>query len=863
MTCSASGEEVQCKLADLETKEGSFIRVKDGTKLSQLGLNGPAESPGTSLAVAQLAGKPVTYPINAAAGDSVIIEIRDKTLHTRRYTIAIPAGNLADPAAVTQLIVPALNTEFNWAESFDAGTKRIGLRLLPAFSDEPAAIRVVGGTALAKFGLDGPVRVDGVIHAAATNTVRGNRANIISEALSLFLKARANESGIPIDAAHNNDLKALVENEMKNFESYMVLFVDQMVGAPVPWKRAGAGSGDFDISVPGAGGFTFSYQLNGRLMVGLGQHEWQVWTHELGHNLGFWDLYRQPSYDSHFDATFDYLQTWSIMNSHWRANDVDAWHKNRANWIPAGFVRDVPAPAAGATEKHAFTLLPLEFKTTDYPGFGDANAPPAHLVRIQLSDSHWIQVENHQPAALHSLFLPDDAKGWSPPDASGKPGGVLATDAVDPFKPALYRSAVTVLNPDGIAAGLPAANVDLQARGMHAGDVLSFKNTYPAYDGIVLRVLNEIAGPAGKPKAFKVEVERGPGDFLDLEIRPWNAPAEYGTPDIWIDWPGNGAEDYPNSDPPVGNGDPAHWSPDESVVNWIKVRVHNHGTIEGKGVVVRAYINDPMGLGDKGTFKPFPDSAPQDIPAGGFKDYAFEWRPKENGHTCVRAEIFTHNSALGELDVSNNDAQENVTAFSPSAGSPYKPVEFLFKINNDFNYPIEVELIPSGLADGMDLELETDYLLLNPDEERVLHGRLSVDVNKIPPAPRSRRQCDYHFNLHGLYRTPDALLPFGGISVDVNPNAESKLAFREVRRSEKDKVIVTGILEGPFNSGQKVDAAVTINGKAFGGTATTNNQGHFEIPVVVPQTGPARLILYYFGPDMASSSAGPVDLKVP
>lgn len=861
VTCAATGDEVQCRLADLETQEGSFIRVKDGTKLGDLGLSGPIENPGTSVAAANLTGKTATFPINAAATDSVTIEVRDKDKRTRRYPIAFPAGNLADPDAVTQLIVPALNAEFNWAESFNAGANRIGLRLLPAFSGEIAAIRVVEGTGLAKFGLDGPARVDGVIHAGGSKTVRGDRTKIISEALSLFLKARADESGIPIDAVHAPDLITLVENEMKKFESYMVLFVDQMVG-PIDWRRAGADSGNFDISVPGAGGFTFAYQLNGRLMIGLGQHEWQVWTHELGHNLGFWDLYRQPSYDSHFHPNFDYLQTWSIMNSHSRANDVDAWHKNRATWIPPAFVKEVSPPAAGATETSAFTVLPLEFKVTDYPNFGTQDAPAVHLVRIKLSDSHWIHVENHQPAAVHSLALPDDAKGWSPPDASGKPGGILATDTVDAFTPSLYRSSVTVLNPDGVAAGLPAAGVDLQARGMHVGDVLDFSTTYPAYDGIKLTVVSEIPGPAGKPKAFKVEVERGPGDFLDLEIRPWQAPAEYGTPDIWVDWPGNGAENYPNSDPPVGNGDPAHWAPDESVVNSIKVRVHNNGTVEGKGVVVRAFINDPMGMGDKGTFKPFPNSAPQDIPAGSFKDFAFEWHPKENGHTCIRAEIFTHDSAFGDLDLANNEAQENVNSFSPSAGSPYQPFDFQFKVNNDFNYPIEVELIPSGLADGMDLELESAYFFLGPDEERVLRGRLFVDINKIPPGPKARRQCDYHFNLHALYRTEDALLPFGGLSVDVNPNAESKLALREVRGG-KDKAVVSGILAGPFHSGQKVDCAILAKGKSFGGTATTDAQGVFQIPVNTPAKGPAQLMLYYFGPDMASSSAGPIDIKIP
>jgi hypothetical protein len=860
VSCSASGDEILCKLTDLETEEGSFIRVKDGSKLVDLGLNGPTEEPGTAVAVASLSGKLASYPIAAVAGDSVQIEIRDKDLHTRRYTVTFAAGNLADPAAVAQVIVPALNGEFNWAESFDAGAGRIGLRLLQAFSGEKAAIRVISGSGLSKFGLDGPMRVDGVITPGASSTVRGDRSKIISEALSLFVKLRADESGIPIDQAHQGNLDTLVQNELENFESYMVLFVDQMVGG-TPGKRAGAGGGNFDISVPGTNGFVFTHQLNGRLMVGTGAQPWQTWTHELGHNLGFWDLYRQPSYDTHFNSTFDYLQSWSVMHSHVPANDVDGWHKNKIDWIPAAFLGDVAPPAAGATEKHSFTIIPLEFPVTDYPNFGSANAPAAHLVRIKLSDSHWINVENHQPALVHSLNLPDDAKGFSPPDASGHPGGILATDTVDPFKPALYRAAVTVLNPDG--TGPAPGGVTLQARAMHVGDTLDFSTTYPAYGGIKLRVLNEVPGPAGKPKGFKVEVERGPGDFLDLEIRPWNAPQEYGSPDIWVDWPGNGAEDYPNSDPPVGNGDPTHWAADESVVNWIKVRVHNNGTVPGKGVVVRAYINDPMGMGDKGKFVPFPNSAPQDIPAGGFKDYAFEWHPKQKGHTCIRAEIFTHESDFGELDLSNNDAQENVNSFSPSSGSPYQPVEFLFKVNNDFNWPIEVELIPAGLADGMDLELESAYFTLAPNEERTLHGRLFVDINKIPPAPHIRRQCDYHFNLHALYRTEDALLPFGGISVDVNPNAASKLSFREARRGEKKKVIITGLLSGPYHSGQKVDGAVLVKGKSFGGTAVTNSSGIFEIPVDVPAQGPAQLMLYYFGPDMADSSAGPIDIKVP
>jgi hypothetical protein len=51
--------------------------------------------------------------------------------------------------------------------------------------------------------------------------------------------------------------------------------------------------------------------------------------------------------------------------------------------------------------------------------------------------------------------------------------------------------------------------------------------------------------------------------------------------------------------------------------------------------------------------------------------------------------------------------------------------------------------------------------------------------------------------------------------------------------------------------------------KSFEGTAVTNAQGAFQIPITVPGSGPARLMLYYFGPDMASSSAGPIGITLP
>jgi hypothetical protein len=437
--------------------------------------------------------------------------------------------------------------------------------------------------------------------------------------------------------------------------------------------------------------------------------------------------------------------------------------------------------------------------------------------------------------------------------AGDEEGGLFVTDTIDPWSPALYRSAVTTLNPHGL-------NI---SRGMKNGDSLDLSTTYPAYDGIVARVVGRVPGPGGRPEALQVEVEWGPGDFVELEIRNWEAPTAYGTHDIWIDWPGNGDENYVGVDPPLGAGDTTHWHPDGAVSNRIKVRVHNRGTVGATDVIIRAFVNTPMGVGDHGTFVPLPDSAPQDIPANSSRDFVFDWRPRNHGHTCLRAEVLTHSSVLSDLDLTNNAGQENVTDFYPTAGSPYDPYEFSFKINSDYDQPIAVALIPSGLPDGMDLEVERPYVQLGPDEEVELRARLLLDETKISPDPNEQPK-QYVFSLHAFIATQDAWLPFGGITANVHPGRRSKLLFRSISRGKREEIVINAVLQGPHSSYQPVDAAlVASDGTTYEGTAVTASNGHVAIPVGMPPAGKADVMLYYFGPAMTGSSAGPLAAQVP
>lgn len=861
--CSNAGGELRMQLADNQTKEASFLRVKTGANLDDLGLDGPEESPGDGAVQAALKGLAVTYPVALAGTEVVTIEVRDGAKKTRQYMINMAAGNAADPNALAALLLPTLNGEFNWVEPFNAGAGRLGLRIVAASNGGDAAVRVVGGTDHDAIGLAGPMRVDGVVSEASTNTVRGSRRGTVGEALSLHIAVEAAADGTAITAANEALLDVLVANELGNTDSYLVLFVDSMTG--IPSKRAGAGLGPFDIRVPGAGNYVYEAQVDAALQIGTGAEPWETWAHELGHNLGMWDVYPKPYHEALFSRTWDYLDTWSMMDNHRGQNHPDGWHKYKAGWLPAVSVEDIDPPASGANETTRFTLLPLEYPTTDYPGAGTLDHPARQLVRIELSPEHWLLLENRQPGPAYSMNLPDDNTGRTPTAAGADPGGLLVTDTVNPGSDFLYRSAVTVLNPHGVPPA-PAGG-RIAARGVENGDTFDPNTSYPAYDGIEVRVVGEEAGPAGKPEALLVEVERGPGDFLDLRIRPWLAPNVYGTPDIWIDWPGDGEEDYSGVDPPVGNGDNTHWHPDGSVTNKIRVRVHNQGNILAEDVVIRALVNEPMGMGASGTFVALPDSAPQDIPGGGFSDFSFDWNPESSGHTCVRAEILTHNSALGELDLANNQAQENVNDFHPVQGSPYKPEEFEFTLNNDFPDPIEVELRASGLPPGMDLELESDWFELAPDEEITVRGRLTLDENVIPALPPGKRECQYRFNVHAFIRTYDFMLPFGGITISTTPTRASELVLRGAKWSEgpdgQPLVGISGRLKGDWPQSQQIDAVIVsdTDGMTYSGTATTDGSGNFVIPVAGVPAGGGDLMLYYFGHNLAPSTLGPVKVK--
>ncbi|MDB4324729.1 hypothetical protein N9971_00130 [bacterium] len=878
------GDAIAIRLVDAEVASGTFIRpTGNGSDLSALGVDGPIESPGDDMNPPQLTAEPAPggFPVTLTGGPGTVsIEVRsaDKYSRTRTYEIPYPNDSYATPQdLVEQWLLPELNQEFDWIEYLDVGADRIGLQMRPLFVGDYArnsSIRIVGGIDLEQLGLDGPTRVDGVITVDKSRTLLGNREDFVGDVLSLYLNRRAVEEGIDITGANTPQLDALVAEELGDIDSVLVFFIDEDIGGTLPSsRRAGAqSSAEFDIVFENEdGSFGYKVQVDGGLMIGLGYTSWQTWAHELGHNLAFIDLYAKSHHDVP-SATSDYVNDWGLMDSQSLEPHVSAWHKLRkGNWLPQGMIQDIEPPTLGNTDFYPFTLLPLEYPAADYAGVGSPQWPEKQLLRLKLSEHHWILIENRQPGDNYSLQLPDDLVGSAPPDMSGEVGGLLVSDTCDTNLefPCLFRPAVWVMNPHG--------NDD--ARGIGAGETwsLDHNNAAPGYDGIVVRDMGNVPGPPGKPEARQVEIEWGPGDFLELEMRPWEAPDTYGTHDIWIDWPGNGEEDYSNSDPPLGQGDNVHWHPDGTVENLVKVRVHNRGTVDAQNVRIRWFLKSPGGAGSNASFVPQDDSSPQNIPAESFTDFTFSWKPTDGVHSCIKVQLLSYDSQLGDIDLTNNETNENIFNFdvpadqgaAATANGPvlpvYEPLEFGFFVKSNLPVPADVHMDVAGLVPGVDMELEQDQIRLFPEEEIALRARITVDAALVPPEFTSRQ---IKINVHSLLETPDAQEPYGGFTIDLRPRYRSSLAFVDSSCFTPDAGVallnLTGKLGGQMNfGGQTIDVAlVGSDGKDRGTTTLTENDGTFTAVIEDVPDGTATAMIYYWGPLMTSAVLGPITLDI-
>jgi M6 family metalloprotease-like protein len=445
-----------------------------------------------------------------------------------------------------------------------------------------------------------------------------------------------------------------------------------------------------------------------------------VAAHELGHQLG------APTHYGTVEAggfTRDRITPWDIMGLSPTLNHFLGWAKTNRGWVPAGPQIQTVGPPVGSDIDTTITLRPLEQSSTGVQVIRIPKTTSASLVGYVVENRRQINGDENLPAQ-----------------------GVLFT--------MVNEDAGTALN--SIVLDDPASPGNLNDAPLDVGGV---------YSDPTLNLTLTVLSQSGNDYNVRVQYRLPPASKPDPAITPWGAPP-WESPDIWIDSQKNGWGTYRYKDTsgnPVGNGDDA-WV---NHANRIYVRVRNLGPGVATNVRVQVYQNDPPGMGDAGpNWNYLGTIIFPTIGATPVQDFV-SWTASVAAHTCIKAVI---EDTPGELTTANNIAQENVTAFDTSSGSPYHPTVLQTMVNNPFrDRELDVHLVPRNVPKDWGVLLEPPRALVPPGgRTKVL---FMVFPSGAPCAPPKEQNETYRPGfigkpqLEALMPYEDTFIPIGGIDV--------------------------------------------------------------------------------------------------
>lgn len=548
--------------------------------------------------------------------------------------------------------------------------------------------------------------------------------------------------------------------------------------------------------------------------------------HEIGHQLDLPTHY----FDVRFNPgmTREVLTPWDIMGFSPTLNHFIGWAKAHRGWIPASRILTL-GPPTGTDIDSIYTLAAQEVLL---PTTG------RQLIKIPFASTG--------PFQGYVVEFRRQSNGDERLPASG----VLIS---------LINEAPGAL-PNCIVLDNPAFPGDSNRAPLRVGD--SF--TDPTRD-ITITFVRQRLNTAW----VRIRYPLPPSAKPDPMIIPWGAPP-YETPDIWIDSERNGWGTYRYNDGagnPIGNGDPVWVSrPDVARDNRVYVRIRNLGTRVATNVRVEVFVNDPPGLGDRGANWAFLGTILfPTIPAGDSRQDFVLWRTQTAAHTCLKARI-VHDPA--ETNALNNEAQENVTHFETTEGSPWKPISVKMEVSNphkEEKTPVHIHVrdIPPGWAIGIeprDLVLEAN-------------GRATVQVTVYPagaPGEEDKNQYRDKYRpgfigkpkVEALVPFGDTFIPIGGVDVWTHLVKPSKLTVDWKWYRDKQGIIVSGLLE-PAATEAPIVVEVINPKNRFTGLTRTNPKGQFELYIGNLEKGTYELQASFAGDDiLASAESVPVKMRL-
>ena len=597
---------------------------------------------------------------------------------------------------------------------------------------------------------------------------------------------------------------------------------------------------------------------------------WGRRVHELAHATASGDLYG----DTGVVAT---AAPWDMMGNH-NGMPLFSGHNivDRLDWYTD--VEDVASPADSNVVRLNWTDTPEHDRFYQVRAHGpaqDNQGEVYHDIRLQIFPGLTYHVEVRQEPAAVPVGLtstadsladlgPASAAAAADPnqplfdthlDFPGTPpthrGGVIVTKVVDDSGPLNQQlRKVTLLSP----------------RLMQVGD-----EVVDAARRLTIRVQSLVES---RPLTFLVRVRwqdaatADPNGLFNLRIRPWDA--SYQTNDIWVDSEANGFGTFETAleaatGNPLGNGDRPwvnHW-------NRIQARIGNFGIVDASDVQATFYVNSPPAIGDRGTWVPLAVETVPAIAAGTSAVVQANWFPVRGEHTCIKVEI---ESQLGETEVKDNGAQENVSVFNTDGASPHEPIVLDVRLQNPLTSWAKLELAARGLPPGWELATENKWVWLPPLGEKKVELALFTDLGRDRPLidngskPDDIRPDVTCFVEAGEYR-------WYGDGPNVDGRAEHLASVGGVQlRAHARRRALLRIAVDPHIGGftaigavvpARADRRVTVEltrpgGRATVRTAQTGPNGEFQITgdafAPVLPAGSYRIQAFLVGDDQLSDS---------
>jgi hypothetical protein len=371
-----------------------------------------------------------------------------------------------------------------------------------------------------------------------------------------------------------------------------------------------------------------------------------------------------------------------------------------------------------------------------------------------------------------------------------------------------------------------------------------------------------------------------PSGQVDFTITPWNTDY-WETVDIWVDSPRNNISGvvYETHEPgdtskPIRNGD----RPWVHHINQIYARIRNTGPIDANDVYVSFYVNSPPGIGDNGDWatlqtKLVPTLPGRDpaVPGSGELVLSCDWKPSLGKHTCLKVAILPQ---VGEINVDNNLAQENVGTFDSAGSSSHEPVVLETAVRSPFTIWRKVDAVIRGLPPGWHAVVDHAWVWTAPKGSQPLQVVMWTDLDApydfTPPDIRRKYKDEWKIpptaliRIEGWTTFDHRYLPIGGFLADIKANRKVEIDARV--DVEGDGVLVAGCLKPPLSDVPITIEVTDANGKPTYLYTSTDRRGCFDVSKrEEARLGPGRYEVQVFvtaGGDAAETAAEPTRIEI-